>query len=266
MDIRILECRKFSSVHTKTGLRLIKDYEIDLEIGPERTVIIDGVPCPIFRGNVCIRKPGQTVHGKGTQNTVLLTLDFSGRQPAKNYSRNIPGPQQALCNDPLLEKLGGVIVPYSENTFIPIYNELLAVAHTDPAAAGYLVLELLHKLNAELYRQEYTKRKPTETACSKVLHYIKENFQKPIRLEELAAMVHLDKSYFVRLFRETYGQTPIQFLINLRMEHACDLIANTDLPMGQVAQQCGYPSPSYFSAEYKKHYGVTPVTHRAKRE
>lgn len=266
MDIRILECRKFSSPHTNTGLRIIKDYEIDLEIGEPRTVIIDGAPHPIQRGNVCVRKPGQTVHGKGTQNTVLLTLDFSGRQQAKNYSRNIPGPQQALCDDPLLENLGGVIVPYSENTFIPIYSELLEVAHTDAEAASLLVLELLHKLNAELCRREYTKRKPTETACSKVLHYIKENLDKPIRLEQLAAMVHLDKSYFVRLFRETYGQTPIQFLINLRMEHACDLITYTDLPMGQIAQQCGYPSPSHFSAEYKKHYGVTPATHRAKRE
>lgn len=266
MDIRILECRKFSAPHTKTGLRIIKDYEIDLEIGEPRTVIIDGVPHIIERGNVCVRKPGQTVHGKGTQNTVLLTLDFSGNQPDKNYSRNLPGPRQAIFEHPLLEHIGGVIVPYSENTFIPIYNELLAVAHTDAEAAGYLVLELLHKLNAEIYRREYTKRKPTETACSKVLHYLKENLEKPIHLEALAAMVHLDKSYFVRLFRETYGQTPIQLLIRLRMELACDLIANTDLPVGQIAQQCGYPSPSYFSAEYKKHYGITPATHRRMRQ
>ena len=264
MDIRILECRKFSSPHLKSGSRMIKDYEIDLEIGEPRTVIIDGVPHAIERGNVCVRKPGQTVHGKGTQNTVLLTLDFSGVQPDKNYSRNIPGPRQALCPDPLLEHLSGVIVPYSENTFIPIYNELLATAHTDAQAAAFLVLELLHKLNAEVCRREYGKRKPTETACSKVLHYIKDNLEKPIRLEDLSAMVHLDKSYFLRLFRETYGLTPIQMLIQLRMEQACDLITNTDLPIGQIAQRCGYPSLSYFSAEYKKRYGVTPATHRGK--
>jgi AraC-like DNA-binding protein len=54
-------------------------------------------------------------------------------------------------------------------------------------------------------------------------------------------------------------------LIRLRMELACDLITNTDLSIGQIAQKCGYPSPSYFSAEYKKHFGVTPATHRGKR-
>lgn len=265
MDIRILECRKFTSPHLVSGSRMIKDYEIDLEIGEPRTVVIDGVPHTIQRGNVCVRRPGQTVHGKGTQNTVLLTLDFSGKQPDKNYSRNIPGPRQDLIVHPLLDNLSGVIVPYSENTFIPIYNELLATAHTDAEAASYLVLELLHKLNAEVYRKEYNKHKPTETACSRALHYIKDNLEKPIRLDELAAMVHLDKSYLVRLFRDSYGLTPIQMLIRLRMELACDLITNTDLSIGQIAQKCGYPSPSYFSAEYKKHYGVTPATHRIKR-
>lgn len=265
MDIRILECRKFSSPHTKNGHRMVKDYEIDLEVGEPRTVIIDGAPHTIERGHVCIRKPGQTVHGIGTQNTILLTLDFSGTQSAQNYSRNIDGPRQPLCADPLLEQLSGVIVPYSENTFIPIYNELLTTAHTDAEAAGFLVRELLHKLNAEICRREYAKRKPTETVCSKVLHYIKENLDQSIQLEQLAAMVHLDKSYFVRLFRETYGKTPIQLLIHLRMELACDLITNTDLPIGQIAQKCGYPSSSYFSSEYKKHYGVPPARHRGKR-
>ena len=265
MDIRILECRKFSSPHTKNGHRMVKDYEIDLEVGEPRTVIIDGAPHTIERGHVCIRKPGQTVHGKGTQNTVLLTLDFSGKQPAKDYSRNIPGPRQDIIEHPLLENLSGVIVPYSENTFIPIYNELLATAHTDAETASYLVLELLHKLNAEVCRREYAKRKPAESICAKALHYIKDNLDQPIHLEDLSAMVHLDKSYFLRLFRGTYGLTPIQMLIRLRMELASDLITNTDLPIGQIAQKCGYPSPSYFSAEYKKHYGVNPATHRSRR-
>lgn len=265
MDIRILECRKFTFPHLPSGSRTVKDYEIDLEIGEPRTVIIDGVPHTIGRGNICVRKPGQTVHGRGTQNTVLLTLDFSGKQSSKNYSRNIPGPRQAICQHPLLDNLSGVIIPYTENTFIPIYNELLTVAHTDAEAARYLVLELLHKLNAEVFRRRYNTRKPPETTCSKILNYLKENLHKPIRLEDLSGMVHLDKSYFVRLFRDTYGLTPIQMLIRLRMELACDLITGTDLPIGQIAQRCGYPSPSYFSAEYKKHYGVTPATHRDKR-
>jgi len=262
MAIRILECRKFSGENAKYAQRISKDYEIDLEVGAPRITIIDGVAYPIQRGNIRICKPGQRIDGRGFQNSILLTLDFSGAQPAGHYSRNVPGPQQPLCDWTLLENLSGVMVPYSENTFIPIYNELLNVAFTDAQAAECLVMELLHKLNAEIYRREYTHKKPAETACSKVLHYISENLEKPITLEQLADMVHLDKSYLVRLFRNTYGKTPIRMLIQLRLDHASDLVTGTDLPIGEIAAACGYPSASYFTAEYKKHFGTTPMQQR----
>ena len=103
MAIRILECRRFSASYTNVAARTVKDYEIDLEIGQQRFVILDGSAFPIQRGNVCIRKPGQTVAGRGGQNTILLTVDFSDSQPAARYSRNIPGPLQPLCDSPLLE-------------------------------------------------------------------------------------------------------------------------------------------------------------------
>jgi AraC-like DNA-binding protein len=66
----------------------------------------------------------------------------------------------------------------------------------------------------------------------------------------------------VRLFRETYGQTPIKMLIDMRLEHACDLIANTEMPVAEIAAACGYSSASYFIAEYKKHFGITPLRQR----
>lgn len=265
MTIKILECRKFSGHILKSSRRVSKDYEIDLEIGDQRTTIIDGVAYPTRRGNVRICKPGQQIDGRGYQNSILLTLDFSGSQASEHYSRNIPGPQQPLCDLPLLENLSGVIVPFSENTFIPIYNELLTVAFTDPKAAELLVMELLYKLNAEFYRREYAKVKPTETACSRVLYYMNDNLEKNITLEQLADMAHLEKSYLVRRFRSTYGITPIKMLIQLRLDHACDLITCTDMPVGDIAVACGYPSASYFTAEYKKHFGVTPLQHRSRK-
>lgn len=268
MAINILECRKFDATYKLSkNVRTVKDYEIDLELGAPRTIVIDDTTHQIARGNVCIRKPGQTVYGLSTapivtQSSILLTLDFSGNQPADHYSRNIAGPIQEAWASDLLDRLDGVIVPHSENAFISIYNELLSVAFTDRELAELLVMELLHKLNAEIFRREYAKKKPSDTACSQVLRYMKDNLEKNITLEMLADTVHLDKSYLVRLFRNTYGITPIKMLIRLRMEHACDLIANTDMPISDIATACGYPYPSYFTVEYKKHFGTTPLKHR----
>ena len=269
MPINILECRRFSATYPLfKKVRTVKDYEIDLELGNERLVFIDDIPHAIRRGNICIRKPGQTVYGQGnraiiTQSSILLTIDFSGEQSGEHYSRNIEGPIQKIWDSSLLDQLSGVIIPHAENTFIPIYTELLSLAFTDRKAAEMLVMELLYRLNAEVCRQNYIKNKPTETHCSKVLNYIKNNLEQDITLESLTELVHLDKNYLVRLFKDTYGQTPIKMLILLRMERACDLITNTNMTISDIAAACGYTSASYFTAEYKKHFGITPLKQRS---
>ena len=261
--MKILECRRFSTTYPLTAnIRVVKDYEIDLEMGEERIIVIDGIEHPIRRGNVCVRKPGQTVYGKGTQSSILLTIDFSDTQSPDHYTRNVSGPIQTSWDNGLLDDLNGVIVPHSEFTFIPVYTELLRVAFTDTNATQLLVMELLYKLNAEVCRKKYTSIKAGESACNQVYQYIKDNLNENISLESLAALVHLNKNHLVRLFKASYGKPPITMLIDMRMEHACDLVTNTDMSIAQIATACGYSAPSYFIAEYKKHFGITPLKNR----
>lgn len=272
MGLRILECRWFSGTYTPLQKsRTVKDYEIDLELGNDRVLVIDGISYTLRRGDVCIRRPGQVVSGQYsgapiTQTSILLTVDFSGRQPTERYTRNMEGSVQPLWNSPLLDRLGSVIVPHGENTFVPIYRELLTLTGTEDTAAEMLVMELIYKLNAEVCRRSYMKNKPAQTPCSTVLQYLRNNLEKEITLEDLAALVHLNKNYLVRLFKETYGQTPIKMLIDMRMEHGCDLIVNTGMPIAEIAQACGYTSAAYFIAEYKKHFGITPLRQRQQEQ
>lgn len=268
--MNILECRRFSADYRPNqNLRTVKDYEIDLELGNDRVLVIDGTPYTLHRGDVCIRRPGQTVCGQDTgsllhQTTVLLTVDFSDQQPAEHYIRHMEGPVQTPWDSPLLDGLGSVVTPHGEGQFIPIYQELLSLDPTERTAAEMLVLELLYKLNAEVCRQSYMKHKPSKTPCGIVLQYMKSNLNRDLSLDELAQQVHLNKNYLVRLFKENYGQTPIKMLIDMRMEHGCDLITNTDMPIAEIAATCGYSTAAYFIAEYKKHFGTTPLRQRKK--
>ena len=264
MDINILECRKFAPpVPCSANIsRIVKDYEIDIELGDGRIACIDGVEYFVKRGDICVRKPGQYIYCSGMVNAVLLTIDVSGLQSAQNYSRNVEGPIQQTTDNNLLLDLDDIIRPFSEYTFIPIYTELLQVAFLDKNASQNLVMELLHKLNAEQYRKNYIKNKSKETAIDIVLKYMKENLANDINLEMLADLVFLDKNYLVRVFKDAYGQTPINALISMRMEYARDLITNTDMSITDIAGACGYSSPSYFTAEYKRHFGITPLKQR----
>ena len=95
--LQILECRRFTGTYIPLSKeRLVKDYEIDLELGNHRSVSIDGEEFLLRRGDVCIRKPGQRICGKAsnapiTQTSILLTVDFSGKQCPERYSRNVEG-------------------------------------------------------------------------------------------------------------------------------------------------------------------------------
>ena len=264
MDINILECRKYAPPEPCSAniSRVVKDYEIDVELGDGHIACIDGVEYFLKRGDICVRKPGHTVHCSGMVNAVLLTIDVSGLQSSKSYSRNVEGPIQQTTDNNLLLDLEDIIHPFSEYTFIPIYTELLQVAFSDKNASQNLVMELLHKLNAEQYRNNYVKNKYKETAIDTVLKYMKENLANAINLEMLADLVFLDKNYLVRVFKDTYGQTPINALISMRMEYARDLIISTDMSITDIAGACGYSSPSYFTAEYKRHFGITPLKQR----
>lgn len=264
MLIKILECRKFSTpISMRTTPRVVKDYEIDLELEGEREIVIDGITHTIRKGDVCIRKPGQVCYTIGQQDSIVLTVDFSDSAKDSNYNRNVPGTLQKICESELVTDLEGIIHPSSTYLFMPIYTELLKLSPRDEDARGLLIMELLHKLNAEACRRKYVAAKPQETAYSKVLNYMRENCDQHITLQQLADLVHLNKNYLARTFQAVYGQAPIEVLISIRMEKACDLVTNTDLRINEIASMCGYQDTSYFISQYKKYYGQSPLKHRA---
>ena len=80
---------------------------------------------------------------------------------------------------------------------------------------------------------------------------------------QLAKMVGLSEYHFIRVFRETMGVTPGQYVIATRMSHAKYLLKTTALPIAEIGSMVGYASESMFSAAFKRTQGVTPSPYRA---
>jgi len=98
---------------------------------------------------------------------------------------------------------------------------------------------------------------------SKAMDYIKENYCRgDISMEELAQECGLTSSYFRFLFRKQFGKSPQQYVTELRMERAMELLNSRMLTVSQVADQCGYNGQSYFCREFKKHVGIAPSRYR----
>ena len=129
-------------------------------------------------------------------------------------------------------------------------------------AAKELVMELIYLINAEICKKNYRALKPSENVCDIALSYMRRNAASNITLEDLASIVHLEKSYFARIFKKATGRSPIDMLISIRLDKANDLVANTDTKICDIATMCGYNTVSFFISSYKKRYGITPEEHR----
>ncbi|MDP4097999.1 AraC family transcriptional regulator [Paenibacillus sp. P96] len=98
-----------------------------------------------------------------------------------------------------------------------------------------------------------------------VIHAMEENLSYPWTLEELAAIVYLSPSRFSDIFRRSVGTSPLEYLIQLRLEHALMLLEQTQMKVMDIAMECGFRSLSNFNHLFKKHVGQSPKHARTRQ-
>ncbi|CAH9050511.1 HTH-type transcriptional activator RhaS [Pseudoalteromonas sp. CIP111854] len=90
------------------------------------------------------------------------------------------------------------------------------------------------------------------------VEYIRAHYHRHISIEELAQLAHLSVSALERRFKKHLAKTPNQFINEIRLENARKLLVETRLPVSQVAYQCGFSEPSYFSKQFRRLFGEIP--------
>ena len=96
------------------------------------------------------------------------------------------------------------------------------------------------------------------------LSFIEQNFQNDISIEDIAACCGLNRSYFGKIFHDTIGRSPQEFLISYRMTKAAELLKITALSIADIGNAVGYPNQLHFSRAFKNIYGISPRNWRMK--
>jgi AraC family transcriptional regulator len=92
--------------------------------------------------------------------------------------------------------------------------------------------------------------------------YIKDHLEQDLSLVTLAAVGETSPAHFSRLFRQAIGLPPHQYVIRCRMKRAKQLLAETDLPLSEIALQVGCADQSHFTALFRVHVALTPKAYR----
>lgn len=96
----------------------------------------------------------------------------------------------------------------------------------------------------------------------KAIGFITDNFNKPIRISQIAEHVGISEKYLSTLFKKETGSSLVSYIEQIRLQEACRMLSYTELTYAQIADDLSFNSQSYFIKQFKKKYGLTPMQYR----
>lgn len=123
---------------------------------------------------------------------------------------------------------------------------------------GHLYLFLDYLLQSAKSTKLVSSGRMRDYYIKEAINYIEQNFQNNISIEDIAAVCGINRSYFGKIFRNSIGRSPQEFLMNYRMVKATELLKLTSLSIADVGSAVGYENQLHFSRAFKNIYGVSP--------
>lgn len=106
----------------------------------------------------------------------------------------------------------------------------------------------------------------TAEKIQKVTHYINQNFHQPITLRDAAKMACLEDTYFSKQFKAFTGFGFLDYLTQIRLQEAQQLLRTTALSLGDISELCGFSGSNYFGDVFRRYTGISPSAYRKQQK
>lgn len=129
--------------------------------------------------------------------------------------------------------------------------------------AGYTIAAqaLLELFLIDILRNSTTDNKK-EKDLKFIKTYIEQHFDQKINFGEISTLSGYSNDYFRQMFKQEFGVAPQEYMINIRLKKAKELLRNTDLSCTEIAYQCGFSNSAQMSAMFKQKLKITPMLYR----
>jgi AraC-like DNA-binding protein len=121
---------------------------------------------------------------------------------------------------------------------------------------------IFHDILLQLQKQAMQIPSATEKVSEDVLRFIRESYQKPIKMADISAFLHFHPDYITRCVQKTIGISPTQYLNQYRISKAKGLLAKTNDKISAICKEVGIEDQGYFSKTFRKLEGMSPVEYR----
>lgn len=232
---------------------------------------VSGSDVPMGPNDIIIIKPNQPhkfiVRSSGGCEFLVLSFKFSGSQTDASAEVSLTD---------FIEFVNDDSTPFinlrlsRKNDIVSVMNRILR-EHDKQQIWGnylcYLLIMELFILVSRTLKQEWEQSIKSRSVKLKELlqlakEYINANYNKELSLSDVAGYVFLSESYFAHTFKDEFGISPKRHLLNVRIEAAKDLLANTDQKINDIAKEIGFSSQQRFNDIFKKYEHMTPLHYR----
>lgn len=243
------------------------DYELVHVCEGTLPITIDNHHFQMQAGDVIIVPPG-AIHGSQIPSGYYECVVFEATTLFSAASLNLTALQnfwETNGNQPIFLSATSTERPLAEQFFscAKATGESASIL----SACGFL-LALFGSVASGTNRNNTSKRNSNQRQMDRIKHvivYMKKNYQNPITLSELAEVAGLNREYLCRIFRQIIGKSPIQFLIEYRIERSKKYLLSPSGNVTDAALSSGFSDLSYYIRKFTELNGVTPMQYR-KRE
>lgn len=151
-----------------------------------------------------------------------------------------------------------MFMPSDPEKYHRLFEEILDCWNSKNMAYMHTAASLLNLIFSELYKDNI-KKHGYHSKIDPSIKYIEEHcYKADFSLKEAAERSYISETYFRKLFKQKFGISPKQYIINQRIQHAASLIIAGYYSLTEISELCGYNDYKHFSVEFKKVMGVSP--------
>jgi len=172
--------------------------------------------------------------------------------------------------DKLLEK-ARMGLQIHRQTKAQVLEKMQALLQAQSSEKIILLLQILHILAhskelSPIVSKNYQLLIPQKESerINIIYQHVFNQFKHPVKLEEVAALIHMSPNSFCRYFKTRTRKTFSSFLLEVRINHACKLLTETDLTISEICYKSGFNNFSNFNRHFKKETGNTPLQYKTK--
>jgi AraC family transcriptional regulator len=156
-------------------------------------------------------------------------------------------------SDPIVYAIGQMLKSQEQHTVSQLYLDHVALFLAAHVLEKKCTIEHQFLENSDSFSYQQIRQ---------ITNYIELRFDKDLCIQELSELMRMSQDYFSKLFKNSFGVPPCQYVIKKRLDKAQYLLKRTSLGVGEVAIMAGFNSHSHFTSTFKQHLLVSPHQYR----